>query len=149
MTAQTSSPAGARPAVLFVCVKNGGKSQMAAGLMRKVLADAGTPDAVMVASAGTRPGSSVNALSVEVLADVGVDISAQVPQQLTERAMHEAGYVVVLGSEAQVEPPEGVTLERWETDEPSLRGIEGRQRMELIREDIYARVQKLADRLRS
>ncbi|GAB3665092.1 low molecular weight phosphatase family protein [Zhihengliuella somnathii] len=131
-----------RPAVLFVCSKNGGKSQMAAGLMKR---EAG--DAVVVTSAGTTPGETINGLSAEVLLDLGVDIRAEVPKPLTEEAMREAGRVVILGAEAQVEPVEGVEIERWETDEPSLRGIEGRERMELVREDIHARVKDLKARL--
>jgi arsenate-mycothiol transferase len=63
-----------KPSVLFVCVKNGGKSQMAAGLMRKIAGDA-----VQVHSAGTQPGSDINKLSAESLAEVGVDISDQTP----------------------------------------------------------------------
>lgn len=142
-------PTEGNPGVLFVCVKNGGKSQMAAGLFEKELVKAGKPDAVRVASAGTRAGQSINALSAEVLAEIGVDISANSPIQLTEDAMRTAGHVVVLGAEAQVPHVEGVTVERWETDEPSLRGIEGRQRMEIIRDDIRTRVRELASRLGS
>ncbi|MDZ5078176.1 low molecular weight phosphatase family protein [Nesterenkonia sp. HG001] len=134
-------------AVLFVCVKNGGKSQMAAGLMRRELETVGAASAVRVDSAGTQPGSAVNALSAEVLQDVDVDITAETPQLLTEDMMREAGHVVILGAEAQVPQPEGVLVERWETDEPSLRGIEGRERMELVREDIHHRVKELAERL--
>ena len=63
------------PSVLFVCVRNGGKSQMAAGLMRKVAGDW-----VAVYSAGTHPGSKINALSAEVLAEVGADMSGETPQ---------------------------------------------------------------------
>lgn len=136
-----------QPAVLFVCVKNGGKSQMAAGLMRQDLAAAGLDGAVVVSSAGTQPGSKVNALSAEVLAEVGADIAGETPTQLTPEAMREAGHVVILGAEAQVEPLEGVEIERWEVDEPSSRGIEGRERMELIRDDIHLRVRELRERL--
>ena len=67
------------PSVLFVCVKNGGKSQMSAGLMRQVAGGRVTVD-----SAGTAPGSAVNALSAEVLVEVGVDISGQVPKAVTD-----------------------------------------------------------------
>ncbi|MBV1778760.1 low molecular weight phosphatase family protein [Paeniglutamicibacter sp. ABSL32-1] len=130
------------PAVLFVCVKNGGKSQMAAGLMRL---EAGND--VTVSSAGTRPGAAINALSAEVLADLGVDISAERSKALTEEHMREAGLVVVLGAEAKVPALDGVRVETWETDEPSARGIEGRERMELVRDDIHARVKDLAARL--
>lgn len=63
--------------------------------------------------------------------------------------MRQAGLVVVLGAEAQVQAPEGVAVERWETNEPSARGIEGRERerMEIIRDDIHARVSELKHRL--
>lgn len=123
--------------VLFVCVKNGGKSQMAAGLM------AGTPG-VQVSSAGTRAGSSLNALSVESLAEVGVDISGDSPTQLTPEMVEAADVVVTLGREAHVE---GADVENWDTDEPSERGIEGIERMRLVRDDIAARVAGLAGRL--
>lgn len=131
-----------RPAVLFVCVKNGGKSQMAAGLMRL---EAG--DDIIVTSAGTHPGSAVNALSADVLYDLGIDISTETPKVLTEADMRTAGHVVVLGAEAHVPDIEGVEIETWETDEPSLRGIDGRERMELVRDDIHARVKQLKHRL--
>lgn len=131
-----------RPAVLFVCSKNGGKSQMAAGLMRL---EAG--DDIVVSSAGTKPGKAINALSAEVLLDLGVDVRAEVPKGITEGNMRRAGLVVVLGSEAKVDPIDGVAIETWETDEPSLRGIEGRERMELVRDDIHGRVRELRDRL--
>lgn len=137
-----SSTAAPSPSVLFVCVKNGGKSQMAAGLMKL---EAGHD--IAVTSAGTKPGEAVNALSAEVLADLGVDISSQVPKILTEENMRAAGLVVVLGSEAKVPPVDGVRIEVWETDEPSNRGIEGRERMELVRDDIHARVKELKKRL--
>ena len=133
---------GTRPAVLFVCQKNGGKSQMAAGLMKLE-----TGDAVDVSSAGTKPGDAVNALSADVLLDLGVDIRNEYPTQLTEAIMRRAGLVVVLGTEAKVPGVDGVAVEVWETDEPSLRGIEGRERMELVRDDIHSRVRGLAARL--
>lgn len=137
------------PGVLFVCVRNGGKSQMAAGLMRRELVEAGAEGSVLVSSAGTEPGSSINQLSAEVLQNLGVDITGEAPTPLTPEAMREAGLVVVLGAEAQVDAPEGVAVERWETDEPSERGIEGRERMELLRDDIHARVRELKNKLLS
>ena len=130
------------PRVLFVCVKNGGKSQMAAGLMR---ATAGS--AVQVDSAGTKAGSALNAQSVASLAEVGVDISGQQPKQLIGDMVRDADLVVVLGSEAQVDSIGGTPVEVWETDEPSLRGIEGAERMALVRDDIAARVVELHQRL--
>ncbi|MUK00451.1 low molecular weight phosphatase family protein [Vibrio cholerae] len=123
------------PAVLFVCVKNGGKSQMAAGLMDKVAGDS-----VTSASAGSKPGSAVNGLSAEVLAEVGVDISKNVPRQITVEDQARADVVVILGPEAQVDEVEGTLYERWNTDEPSDRGIDGIERMRLVRDDILERV---------
>ncbi|MHA7218120.1 arsenate-mycothiol transferase ArsC [Arthrobacter sp. MDT1-48-3] len=121
-----------------MCVKNGGKSQMAAGLMDKVAGDS-----VTTASAGSKPGSSVNALSAEVVAEVGVDISQKVPRQITVEDQQQADLVVILGAEAQVDEVEGTLYERWETDEPSERGIDGIERMRLVRDDILDRVTAL------
>ncbi len=123
--------------VLFVCVKNGGKSQMAAGLL------AGTPG-VEVFSAGTKAGSTLNALSAESLAEIGIDISGGAPTQLTPEMVADADVVVTLGREAHVE---GEHVENWDTDEPSERGVEGIERMRLVRDDIAARVDELAKRL--
>ena len=127
------------PAVLFVCVKNGGKSQMAAGLMRQAAGDAVTVD-----SAGTAPGTAVNALSAQALAEVGVDITDQVPKAITDDLVRSADLVVVLGRDAQVRPVAGTRVVVWETDEPSERGIDGIERMRLVRDDIAARTRALA-----
>ena len=135
------TPAGP-PSVLFVCVKNGGKSQMAAGLMRKAAGDR-----VVVDSAGTSPGSAVNALSAESLLEVGVDITAESPKALTEDLVRAADLVVTLGREATVDAADGTPVESWDTDEPSERGIEGIERMRLVRDDIARRVDELLDRL--
>ncbi|MEW1932053.1 low molecular weight phosphatase family protein [Rhodococcus sp. NPDC079359] len=130
------------PSVLFVCVKNGGKSQMAAGLMRKAAGDS-----VEVHSAGTKPGGAVNALSAESLLEVGVDLSGEAPKPIDPDLLARMDYVVTLGSEAHVEPVDGPTFENWNTDEPSERGIDGIERMRLVRDDIAARVEELASRM--
>ena len=131
-----------RPAVLFVCVKNGGKSQMAAALMRH---HAG--DAVEVHSAGTEPavGRPMNAESVAALAEVGADMSGGTAKGVDDEVMRRADRVVVLGTAARLDPVDGMraTIEVWETDEPNLRGIDGAERMALIRDDIAARVDAL------
>ena len=132
-----------KPSVLFVCVKNGGKSQMAAGLMRKIAGDT-----VDVHSAGTKPGTAVNALSAESLNEVGVDISGETPKLIDPQLVQDVDVVVTLGREAHVEPVPGTQFDNWDTDEPSERGIEGIERMRLIRDDIAARVVDLAERLR-
>jgi arsenate-mycothiol transferase len=130
------------PHVVFVCARNGGKSQLAAALMRH---DAG--EAVTVASAGTDPGSSLNALAVESLAELGVDVGDERPKPLTDDMVRAADLVVVLGAEAHVDGDQGVAVETWITDEPSERGIDGMERMRLVRDDIRARVDELRGRL--
>jgi len=131
-----------KPSVLLVCVKNGGKSQMAAGLMRKI-----TGHTVTVDSAGTKPGSTINKLSAQTLLEVGVDITDQTPKQLTDDLIASVDRVIVLGREAQVQPADGTPVEYWDTDEPSERGIDGIERMRLVRDDIARRVEKLAQQL--
>jgi arsenate-mycothiol transferase len=132
----------AQRSVLFVCVKNGGKSQMAAGLMRKAAGDTITVD-----SAGTKPGDAINVLSAQILLEVGVDITDRTPHQLTDDLIAAADRVVVLGRDARVEPVDGTLVEYWDTDEPSERGIDGIDRMRLVRDDIDRRVRRLADDL--
>jgi arsenate-mycothiol transferase len=106
-------------------------------------------NALHVSSAGTaaKVGDVANAESVAALAEFGVDVSGHTPRQLTDAAIRDADVVVVLGTSANVVAPEGVTVEVWETDEPSLRGIEGIDRMRLIRDDIRTRVVDLTRRL--
>ncbi len=130
--------------IVFVCVKNGGKSQMAAGLFRSVAA--GDPGRWQVESAGTRAGTGLNALSVELMAELGIDISDQAPRQLTRELQQSADLVVVVG-EADVDPRSGPRYETWVIDEPSLRGIEGVERMRLVRDDIARQVSDLHRRL--
>jgi arsenate-mycothiol transferase len=131
------------PRVLFVCVSNRGKSVMAEGLARTLAR--GDLD---VSSAGTEAklGAAPNQESVQALAEVGVDIAAHGPRQLTDEMMRDADLVVVVGKSAHVTAPADVTVEVWETDEPSARGIEGMERMRLIRDDIARRVEELAER---
>lgn len=127
-----------KPSVLFVCSKNGGKSQLAAGLMNQLAA--GT---VAVYSAGTKPGKSLNPQAVESLSELGIDITGEHPKPVAENVLDSVDAVIVLGTEAKLEPHEGMRFEVWETDEPSERGIEGMERMRLVRDDIQARVRKL------
>lgn len=134
--------AGTKPAVLFVCSKNGGKSQLAAGLMRQLAGGS-----VDVYSAGTKPGKDLNPLAVESLAELGIDVSGEYPKPVTGEVEDAVDVVVVLGTEAKLEPREGVRVEVWETDEPSERGIEGMERMRLVRDDIRQRVQQLHQEL--
>ena len=131
-----------KPSVLFVCVKNGGKSQMAAGLMRQAVGDT-----IEVHSAGTKPGTTLNALSVQSLAEAGIDIADQSPKAVDPQLVRDVDVVITLGREARVEPVPGTRFENWDTDEPSERGIDGIERMRLVRDDIAARVTDLATQL--
>ena len=134
----------AKPSVLFVCAKNAGKSQMAAGLMRQIAGDT-----VQVYSAGTKPGAAVNMLSAEVLSEVGVDITDQTPKLIDPQLVRDVDVVITLGREARVDHVTGTRFEIWDTDEPSERGIDGIERMRLVRDDIAARVADLNTRLRN
>jgi arsenate-mycothiol transferase len=131
-----------QPTVVFVCQKNGGKSQMAAALMRDLAGDAAT-----VLSAGTKPGAALNAQSVESLDELGIDVGDEHPKPLTADMIATADVVVILGAEAKVDEVPGVRFETWITDEPSERGIEGMERMRLVRDDIRSRVADLRNRL--
>ena len=137
MTQETSG-ATKTPSVLFVCSKNGGKSQLAAGLMNQLAGGS-----IIVYSAGTKPGKALNPQAVESLTELGVDITGEHPKPVTDEVLDAVDAVIVLGTEAKLEPREGTRFEVWETDEPSERGIEGMERMRLVRDDIKARVQKL------
>ncbi|ORA60859.1 MULTISPECIES: low molecular weight phosphatase family protein [Mycobacteriaceae] len=128
-----------KPSVLFVCVRNGGKSQMAAGLMRK---EAG--DLIDAYSAGTDPGQAINQLSAQTLREVGADMSGEHPKPIDPALLRAVDRVVVLGREAKIDAVDGLQIEYWDTDEPSERGIDGIERMRLIRDDIAARVKQLA-----
>ncbi len=129
------------PSVLFLCVHNAGKSQIAAAVMRQVAGDA-----VEVHSAGTHPDPQVHEESAQAVLEVGADMSAQVPAPIDPALLHRADRVVILGDEAQVDPVDGMraTLERWVVVEPADRGITGLERTRLIRDDIAAQVRALA-----
>ena len=131
-----------KPSVLFVCVKNGGKSQIAAGLMRQAAGET-----FKVFSAGTSPGDKVNEMSARSLLEVGIDITGEKPRQLTDEMVRGVDLVVVLGRDAQVDPTVGIPVEIWDVDEPSTRGIDGQERMRLVRDDIAEKVRDLVDRL--
>ena len=104
-------------------------------------------DRVDVHSAGTHSGEKINTLSAQVLAEVGVDITGETPRPIDPDLLRTADLVVTLGRDTTVEGPDGVVLQMWDTDEPSERGIDGIERMRLIRDDINARVEALADQL--
>ena len=131
-----------QPSVLFVCVKNGGKSQIAAALMRKL-------GGVSVSSAGTKPGSALNEEAAMAVAERGASMAGEMPRLINAEEVAGVDRVVVLGAGAVVEPVAGMRgrIETWITDEPSQRGIEGMERMRLVVADIAARVETLHDEL--
>lgn len=126
------------PSVLFVCVKNGGKSQIAAALMRQIAGDS-----VEVHSAGTQPGSTLNEESRASVAELGADFDGEHPKPVDPALLDSVDRVVIVGTEATIDPPGSAPIEVWKTDEPSSRGIEGPERMRLIRDDILTRVKAL------
>lgn len=132
------------PKILFVCVSNGGKSQMAEALAQKH-----SHGRLEIHSAGTNPGTQLNAESVAAIAEVEADMSSGTPKAIDPDQLPLMDRVIVLGSDAEVELPSDArgTLERWEVDEPSTRGIEGMDRMRLIRDDINIRVKELVREL--
>ncbi|MEX3505279.1 low molecular weight phosphatase family protein [Corynebacterium sp. LK2510] len=131
------------PSVLFICVGNGGKSQMAEALA------AHYSDTLEIHSAGTSPGTALNAESVAAIAEVGADMSHGRPKPIDPDLLRRVDRVIILGADAQVDMPADArgTLERWITDEPSARGVEGMERMRLVRDDIAARVRALVSDL--
>jgi arsenate-mycothiol transferase len=102
---------------------------------------------VEVHSAGTKPGDSLNALSIQSLLEVGVDLGGESPKPIDLDLLAAVDLVVTLGREAHVDPVDGVRIINWDTDEPSERGIGGIDRMRLVRDDIAARVEQLLTEL--
>ncbi|MGL5407086.1 MAG: low molecular weight phosphatase family protein [Propionibacteriaceae bacterium] len=128
------------PVVLFVCQSNGGKSAMAAALMRSL------GENVDVREAGIEPAAERNALSVESLAAIDVVMDGA-PQPLDLETVKIADRIIVLGYEAKVPgvPGQKALVERWIPADPNNRGLEGRERMDALRDDIFSRVKALHD----
>ena len=100
-------------------------------------------------SAGTRPGAALNEESRASVEEVGGTFDGEQPKPIDPELLRTVDRVILVGGEAEVAPVEGMrgTIETWVTDEPSLRGIEGEERMRLVRDDIDARVRALLDEL--
>lgn len=135
------------PSVLFICQSNKGKSQMAEALM-----NLHAQGRVHATSAGTKAavGSAVNSESAASLAEIGADMSTGTPKFASAGDLAAADRIVIVGAAAQLETDDPEILaktERWETVEPSQQGIEGAERMALIRDDIDHRVRALLDEL--
>jgi arsenate reductase (thioredoxin) len=123
------------PEVLFVCVQNAGRSQMAAALL-----DHYADGRVHVRSAGSEPADQINANVVEALAEVGVDISKEFPKPMTDEVVRAADAVVTMGCGDACPIYPGKRYEDWEVDDPAETDLNGVRR---IRDDISARVREL------
>jgi arsenate reductase len=128
-----------KPSVLFVCVHNAGRSQMAAGWLRHLAGDA-----VEVRSAGSIPGDQVNPSAVTAMAEVGIDISAQRPKLLTTDAVEVSDVVITMGCGDACPIFPGKRYLDWELEDPAGKGVEA---VRPIRDDIEKRVRGLVDEL--
>ena len=124
-----------RPNVLFLCVHNAGRSQMALGWFRQLAGDR-----AIAWSAGSEPADRVHPVAVEAMAEVGIDISAQHPQRWTEAGIAEADVVVTMGCGDTCPYVPGTRYEDWPLDDPAGQGIEV---VRPIRDEIEQRVRKL------
>ncbi|MFW5418745.1 arsenate reductase ArsC [Nocardiopsis sp. CNT-189] len=125
----------ATPAVLFVCVHNAGRSQMAAGLLRRLAGDA-----VEVRSAGSAPAEQVNPVAVEAMAEIGVDITAERPKVLTPDAVRTSDVVITMGCGDACPVFPGRRYLDWELDDPAGRPLE---EVRPIRDEIARRIEAL------
>lgn len=131
---------GERPDVLFVCVHNAGRSQMAAGLL--TLRSSGQ---IAVRSAGSDPADHVNPLAIEAMAELGVDLSTALPKRLTAEAVRAADVVITMGCGDACPIYPGKRYEDWQVDDPSQASSLAEVRR--IRDDIDGRVGRLLEEL--
>ena len=123
------------PTVLFVCVHNAGRSQMAAGFMREL-----SGGRVEVLSAGSEPKDQINPVAVQVMAEEGIDIAGEQPKILTTEAVKESDVVITMGCGDTCPIFPGKRYEDWELTDPAGRPVE---EVRPIRDDIKQRVENL------
>ncbi|MEU2589043.1 arsenate reductase ArsC [Streptomyces avermitilis] len=123
------------PSVLFVCVHNAGRSQMAAAFLTHL-----GGDRVEVRSAGSAPADTVNPAVVEAMAEVGIDLSAQIPKVLTTGSVQASDVVVTMGCGAACPAFPGKKYLDWKLDDPAGQGVEA---VRPIRDEIEARIHGL------
>ena len=128
-----------RPEVLFVCVHNAGRSQMAAGLV-----DLRSGGRIGVRSAGSAPADEINPAVVEAMAEIGVDLSREFPKPLTDDAVRASDVVITMGCGDACPIFPGKRYEDWTLDDPAGQDLETVRR---IRDEIDARVQTLVSEL--
>ncbi|MFV2127239.1 arsenate reductase ArsC [Micromonospora sp. LOL_013] len=124
-----------KPSVLFVCVHNAGRSQMAAGWLRHL-----GGDAVEVRSAGSAPAESVNPAAVEAMREVGIDITDQTPKRLEWSTAESSDVVVTMGCGDACPVFPGKQYEDWQLTDPAGKGVEA---VRPIRDEIRRRVEAL------
>ncbi|NHC47302.1 arsenate reductase ArsC [Motilibacter aurantiacus] len=124
-----------KPSVLFVCVHNAGRSQMAAGWLAALAGDA-----IEVRSAGSAPKDQVNPAAVEAMAEVGIDIAGQKPKILTTDAVRASDVVITMGCGDACPVFPGKRYLDWDLDDPAGKGVEA---VRPIRDEIRARVEGL------
>lgn len=128
-----------RPTVLFVCVHNAGRSQMAAGYLQHLAGDR-----IRVLSAGSRPAEQINPVAVQAMAEDGIDITAETPKLLTDAAAREADVVVTMGCGDACPFYPGKRYEDWELDDPAGQDLE---HVRPIRDQIRDRIERLITEL--
>ncbi|RBY90982.1 arsenate reductase ArsC [Blastococcus sp. TF02A-30] len=128
-----------KPSVLFVCVHNAGRSQMAAGWLRHLAGDA-----VEVRSAGSLPADQVNPAAVQAMAEVGVDIAEERPKVLTTDAVEASDVVITMGCGDACPVFPGKRYLDWQLDDPAGQGVEA---VRPIRDDIEGRIRGLLGEL--
>jgi arsenate reductase len=129
-----------RPEVLFVCVHNAGRSQMAAALLAHH-----ARGAVDVRSAGSAPADSINPAVREVMAEIGLDLSREVPKKLTTEAVEAADVVITMGCGDACPVFPGKRYLDWQLEDPAGKGVED---VRPIRDEIERRVRELLAELR-
>lgn len=128
-----------RPTVLFVCVHNAGRSQMAAGYLQHLAGDR-----IEVLSAGSQPTDQVNQVAVAAMAEEGIDIASEQPKVLTSSAVETADVVITMGCGDECPYFPGKRYEDWVLDDPAGQGIEA---VRPIRDEIRGRVEALVAEL--
>jgi arsenate reductase (thioredoxin) len=126
---------GEKPTVLFVCVHNAGRSQMATGYLQHLAGDR-----INVLSAGSEPANRINPVAVQVMAEEGIDITTATPKSLTTEAVQESDVVITMGCGDACPYYAGKRYEDWKLDDPAGQGIDN---VRPIRDDIKDRVQAL------
>jgi arsenate reductase (thioredoxin) len=131
----TPAPSTRRPTVLFVCVHNAGRSQMAAGYLQHLAGDR-----IEVLSAGSQPADTVNPVAVAAMAEEGIDIATQVPKLLSDTAVRQADVVVTMGCGDECPFYPGKRYEDWVLDDPAGQPIDV---VRPVRDEIKRRVNTL------